>query len=110
MTSNQNICWVLLAWPMLVTAQVAAPTLADADAQRARLAQERAAHEAVFVQAKTQCYQRFAVSDCLTDARRARRAALDELRRQELLLNDQERQAKAIDAQQRIQEKLAEPR
>lgn len=110
MTSSKKIWFLLSTWPLLAAAQVAAPTLIDADAQRERLSQERAAHEAAFLQAKEQCYQRFAVSDCLTDARRARRLALDALHRQELLLNDQERQTKALDAQQRIQEKLAEPR
>ena len=56
------------------------------------------------------CYQRFSVNDCLTQARRERREVLDELRRRELLLNELERQTQAIDAINRIQDKLSPER
>ena len=64
---------------------------ADGDAERARIASERARVEAEFEQAHRACYARFAVNDCISDARATRREQLADLRRQELALNDAER-------------------
>jgi len=79
----------------------------DVTAERARIAQQRAQHEAVFTNAEVACYRRFAVSDCLRDARKNRRSALDELRRQEVVLNDEERRIKGSQALQRTQNNIS---
>lgn len=79
----------------------------DVPAERARIAQQRAEQEAIFAQAEVACYRRFAVSDCLRDARKKRRIALDELRRQEIVLNDEERRRKGSQALQRIQTNIS---
>lgn len=105
----------LLAALVLCGWQVLAPTLVSAqepgalrvDAERQRIMQERAHHEAVFLQAEQACYGRFAVSDCLRQARRVRRERLDGLRRQELLVNDRDRQSKGVDALDRIQDNVS---
>lgn len=101
---------LLSGWLAAVGAQEVAPTPAalDADIERQRMGQERAGHEARYLQTERVCYSRFAVSDCLRDARKTRRLALDELRRQELVLNDLERKNKAIAALKRIEDKLAD--
>lgn len=79
----------------------------DVDAERLRIRAERSQQEATFAQAERNCYRHFAVSDCLYDARRARRSALDELRRQEVVLNDLQRKTQAAQALQRIQDNIS---
>ena len=64
-------------------------------AQRARIASERGAATRHFEEAEKACWQRFAVNDCLQQARVQRRTALDRLRQQELAINDLERQRQA---------------
>ena len=103
-------CVLLSGWLAAAGAQEAAPSpdALDVTIERQRIGQVRAGHEARYLQAERVCYSRFAVSDCLRDARKARRLALDELRREELILNDLERQNKAIAALKRIEDKLAD--
>ncbi|MFD1710725.1 hypothetical protein FVQ98_02060 [Ottowia sp. GY511] len=79
--------------------QVQAPTgLNDQDfdawltAQRARVSDARSAAHRQYSEAEFACWRRFAVNDCLLDARKQRRGALDGLREEELALNLQERQ------------------
>jgi len=91
---------------MSLGAETAQPL--DASAERARIAQQRSEQEAIFALAEVACYRRFAVSDCLRDARKSRRIALDELRRQEIVLNDEERRLKASQAVQRIQNNISQ--
>ena len=101
---------LLLVWQTLAGAQTSAieSVALDPDAERQRISAERAGHEVIFQQAERLCYSRFAVSDCLRDARQTRRLALDELRRQELLLNELARQNRAVEALKRIDAKLAD--
>ena len=110
MTSRHWGGLLLWGWLGLAGAQELAPSPAalDADAERQRIGQERAAQEAIFLQAEGVCYSRFAVSDCLREARKIRRLALDDLRRQELVLNDMERKTRALAALKRIEAKLAD--
>ena len=100
---------VLLGWQVLASAQDLAPEAAavDVGAERQRISEERAGHESVYQQAERVCYSRFAVTDCLRDARKTQRLAMDELRHRELLLNDMERKTKALEALKRIEAKLA---
>lgn len=70
---------------------------AQMTAQRQRIGQVRAAEEARFAAAESACYQRFAVNDCLTTVQRERRAVREGLRRQEIALNDIERQQRAAE-------------
>ena len=100
---------ILAFWQLLAAGQVPEqpPQALDAQAERQRIAQERADREAVFLKAERECYSRFAVSDCLRTARKDRRLAMDELRRQELVLNDMDRQTKALEALKRINANLA---
>ena len=76
----------------------------QAQGERERIKQQRLHHEAMFSEAERACFLRFAVNDCLRQARKERRLALGELRRQELALNDLERQVKALAALKRVQE------
>lgn len=67
----------------------------DSEAERVRIRAARAQQEAHYQSEEVACYARFAVTDCLHEVRALRRAALADLRRQERLLNDLERQRQA---------------
>ena len=62
---------------------------------RARIASERAAIEAAWVARERECSTRFAVTSCVEEAQRARRAGLAELRRQEIVLDEALRRERA---------------
>lgn len=88
----------------VLTLLLAAPVLAqdrDAErvreAERARIATERAAVDARFAERKKECNAVFAVTDCVDKATRQRNAAMADLRRQERVLNDAERREKAAE-------------
>jgi len=103
------ICFWFFGWPALTAAQTQAQETApfNVAAEWQRIGQERVFFETVFVQSEHVCYQRFAVTDCLHQARKSRRTALDELRHQELVLNDIDRRIQASAALKRIQEKTS---
>jgi hypothetical protein len=73
--------------------------------ERAQIEAQRSTQEAQFEREHADCYQRFAVTDCQREVRWRKRQALDLLRRRELLLNEAQRQLKARESQQRLQEK-----
>lgn len=84
------------------------PTL-DSAGERRRIQLERAGEEAYYEKEEAACYARFAVTDCLGQVQVRRRAALDKLRRQEMVLNDAERKRKALARLARIKEKAKTP-
>jgi hypothetical protein len=59
--------------------------------QREAIEQDRQVIMSSYEQAAKACWQKFAVNNCLSDARKARRAALEPLRQKDLVLNTQER-------------------
>ena len=88
---------VLLAL-LAATAVAAAPAAAEApEAERARIAAWRSRVEAQYQTEERACWGKFAVNDCLAEARAKRRSALADLRRQEILLNDAERKQRAAE-------------
>jgi len=80
----------------------------DVAQERSRIAQARTLYEQRFTQAEQACYQRFAVFDCLHQARKERRLSLDELRRQDIVLNELERKRNASAALERIQRNVTQ--
>jgi colicin import membrane protein len=77
----------------------------DAAAERARIRAERDQAEAGFVAQEKACRARFAVNDCVNDARKRMRDTLADLRRQEITLNDAERKRRAAERLKDIQER-----
>ena len=75
------------------------------EVQRTRIQAERNTAQATFEWKEVQCYQGFAVNDCLLDARALRRDALADLRRQELSLNSSEAKRKGAQSIRRLEEK-----
>lgn len=74
-------------------------------AERARIASERAAITTRFAAEERACHQRFAVNDCLNRNLAWQREALGALRRQEILINDSERQRRAAERLDSLEEK-----
>lgn len=78
--------------------------------QREDIASQRAEVMAVYQEEARACWQKFAVNACLSDARQRRRAALEPLRQQDLLLNAQEREWRTEQRNVRLQGKQPENR
>ena len=76
--------------------------------ERSRIDAERSAAVQLYGGEEADCYQRFAVNDCLREVRKRRRVVLEELRRQEVILNDAQRAAVAAEQQRRIEQRQAE--
>jgi len=75
--------------------------------ERARIRDTRSAAQASFGAQEAQCYQRFAVNDCLLGVHRARRELLADLRRQDLSLNDAQRKRRAAEQLLRSDDKAS---
>jgi hypothetical protein len=76
--------------------------------QRQALASQRTAIDQAEAAQKVVCWQKFAVNACLSEARRARRQAMEPLRQQELALNAQERLWRTEQRERRLQGKQAD--
>lgn len=105
---------MLAAFPaMVVVAQPAvgsaAPASAPASDEREHIGVERKAEEVRYLASRAQCYQRFAVEDCLSGESRLHRETLDALKRREAVLNDAERRQRGQEALRRIQDKQVVP-
>ncbi len=104
----QRFDGVLGAWIFCVAlSAVAAEHDTDLATERARMKAEQAQVQSRFAREEAACYQRFAVNDCLQEARARQRAALNDLRRQEIALNDAERKRKGEERIRRLNEKAA---
>jgi colicin import membrane protein len=90
----------LMAW-LLVHAQT------TNDAERLRISNERAALESGFSREDTACYKRFLVNRCLDEVKVRRGDAMADLRRQEILINDQERKARGAEQIQKTEDKAS---
>jgi hypothetical protein len=98
-----------VGWAQAQLTPSPAPYDAQHDArERARIEQERERVEAQYEQARADCYQRFWVNSCLTDARRARRVVIDRLRAEEIVLDDAKRLVEAQAQKQRVEARQAE--
>ncbi|SFC40618.1 hypothetical protein SAMN05216344_11669 [Polaromonas sp. OV174] len=73
--------------------------------ERARIGADRSRLEAGFLAEDVACYKKFLVNRCLGEVNARRRAAMADLRRQEIALNDEERALKGADQLQKIEEK-----
>lgn len=71
------------------------------DAQRAKV-------EAIYDQDRAVCYQRFWVNSCVREAKARRRVLMEDLRRQEIVLNDALRRERGGEQQLRIDERFSE--
>jgi len=103
----------LTAWLLVLSAAAAAQSPAEdlpmrIVAERERLQRERAAIEQTHDARKRDCWQRFAVNDCLREVRRSQHAAQEPIRQQELQLNAQERAWRVQQRDERLREKQSQ--
>ena len=89
----------------LLIASFAAHAQTGSDAERVRISAERSRLEATFALEDTACYKRFLVNNCLDEVKVRRRDAMADLRRQEIVLNDEARKAKAAEQLQKTEVK-----
>jgi hypothetical protein len=75
------------------------------DAQRKTISIERSRLENDFLSEKATCYKKFAVNNCLDEVNTRRREIMAKLRRQEILLNDEERKIKGAEQTRKTEEK-----
>lgn len=88
-----------------VSAQSGIPAGLKSAAERQRLEAARSGIESTFAAERASCYQVFFVNNCLADADEQRRSGLSTLRRQEILVNEQERKEKAAVQLRKLEEK-----
>lgn len=75
-------------------------------AERTRIANERMMHISQFDERERLCHSKFLVTSCLNEVKLARARTLDQLTREEAVLNRMDRQQAAARRQQRLDEKL----
>jgi len=109
-TLRHLIGMLALSGGVLVCAQAgnaASPELADIQEQRNAIEQEKKQVLDQFQTTSKACWQKFAVNDCLSLARRQKYQALAPLDQREIQLNAKERALKELDRQQRLTEKAS---
>ena len=89
---------------------LAAPARAAAgdDAERRRIADERAAIEARYAARTRECSDRFIVTSCVDDAKLERRRGLDALRARQLTLDEEKRRARTAERSAELTAKAAD--
>lgn len=106
-----NSTWSLMFWlgvNLCAQAQQPAATgFAGSLVERERIAAQRTREHLRYEQEEAACYQRFVVNDCLREVRVRRRATFEELRRQEIILNDVDRKRAAAEQLRISDEKAA---
>ena len=90
---------------LLATAVQADALSERLEQERQRISVERVQQEALLMRQDRACYDRFAVNRCLSKVNVERRAIMADLRRQEVLLNEEERRARGADQLQKIDDK-----
>ena len=103
--------WIVLTLLMsCIGVQAQTSNNSSDDAERLRISADRSKLEATFALEDTTCYKRFLVNKCLDEVKLRRREALADLRRQEVVLNDEVRKAKAAEQLQKIEDKSSSQR
>jgi hypothetical protein len=77
----------------------------DLDAEQARVRSERATAQSRQAEEEAVCRKSFAVTDCLDRTRRRWQPVLADLRRQEVALNDADRQHRSAEQQRKVEDK-----
>jgi len=78
------------------------------DAERHRIAEERAAIEARYAARERECRDRFVVTSCVDDAKVERRRGLDALRTRQLKLDEDKRRARTAERNAELAAKAAD--
>jgi uncharacterized membrane protein YdfJ with MMPL/SSD domain len=95
----------LMAQPRITETQLQAMGDEDLEQRRSAIAAQREQAGATFRQAEMQCWKRFAVTRCIDQAARTRRATLDQLRADDIVVQDEMRKRRLQRADERLQGK-----
>jgi hypothetical protein len=98
----------LIALAAMMLPRAFAADATDEKAERARIKSERAKVEATYAQREQECRTRFVVTSCMDEARRDRRQALEGLRLQQEVLDEQQRKQRAAQRMDEIRAKVGE--
>jgi colicin import membrane protein len=79
-------------------------------AERERISQERQRASAEHDAARVDCYQKFQVNACLSQARSKHNGQLSDLKRQEISLNDLQRKRRGAEQLRKVEEKTSPAR
>ena len=90
---------------VLLAGNAAAQDASGIAAERKRISAERQQADAVFAAEQKACYQKFAVTGCLEEARKKHQVIVDDLRRQDTSLNDLERKQRTAERLRQLEEK-----
>lgn len=90
---------------VLLASGVHAQQVPNEAAERERLHTEHAAADKRLAEAQKACRAKFAVNDCLDKARREYNGTVDEIKRQERVLDDSQRKQRAAARQKEIDER-----
>ena len=97
------VALILLAYVLLFGLSALSQT--PSDAERLRISNERTALVAGFKREDVACYAKFLVNNCLEEVDARRRDAMSDLRRQEIVLNDQARRDKGAEQMKKSEDK-----
>jgi hypothetical protein len=99
---------LLLCSSACAFAQTADDTAAAFAKEREVLGAQRQLVLDAFEERSQACWQKFAVNNCIIQARRTRRADLEPIRQAELAVNERERQWRTQQRNERLENKQAE--
>jgi len=103
----RSIARVGTAWLCVALLAPTAFAATERDAQRQRIAVERAAAQTRYAERERACQGRFVVTSCVDAARQEQRATLARLRHEELALDDAQRHEAAAERRRALADKAA---
>lgn len=104
---NKKFSLLLFLLPVLGALAQPSGSERNISLERDRLKLIEAQEDSRYKKEASACYQRFAVNDCLNEVRSRRRQTMEDLRRQEISLNDMERKQQGADQLKRTEEKTS---
>jgi colicin import membrane protein len=90
---------------LLVCSGVCVANPQSSESERDRIAKARGQAQATYDQGIVKCKQQFAVTDCEQQVAKTKRAQLDQLNREEMVIKDQERKSKAAKRLKKLDER-----
>jgi hypothetical protein len=105
---NRILTFLVLCFVWNAQAQLKVPiSEAQAQAEQMRISREREELGLQYATQEAECYNRFAVNDCLREVRAHKRVSMEMLRHQEINLNDAKRRTTELDRTRQVQEKTS---
>jgi hypothetical protein len=101
-----GLCGLSSAWAAPSDGLPEVSQVLDLEVLIQRIEQARAEHERVYAAQQRLCYQKFAVNACLRELRLQKRVVMEDLRRQEVLINDEGRKRRGVQAIEQLEQRL----